>query len=99
PATINATGRDAVVEHYRANYRGDELVVCAAGNVDHDALAEAVLHGVAAGGWDLPDSARPAPRRSPSAVRAPPDATPGLAPAGSRRAMARAPRHATTRPR
>src|SRR5699024_8903120 len=38
PETIREATRDGVVEHYRANYRPDQLVVTAAGAVDHDAL-------------------------------------------------------------
>ncbi|MPV49575.1 insulinase family protein [Pseudactinotalea sp. HY160] len=89
PATINATGRDAVLEHYRANYRSDELVVCAAGNVDHDRLAGAVLRGVAAGGWELPADLAPVARRSPSLAGPLLGATSGLAGASSSRAIAR----------
>ncbi|HEU4755480.1 MAG TPA: pitrilysin family protein, partial [Agromyces sp.] len=38
PAAIDAATRDAVWEHYRANYRPRDLVVTAAGAVDHDVL-------------------------------------------------------------
>ncbi len=54
----------AVLDHYRAHYRPQELVVAAAGAVDHDALVEALLAGLAAGGWDLGASAQPVPRRT-----------------------------------
>ncbi|HEY2555558.1 MAG TPA: pitrilysin family protein, partial [Diaminobutyricibacter sp.] len=38
PATIRAASRDAVWDHYRANYRPQDLVITAAGAVDHDLL-------------------------------------------------------------
>ena len=63
PDTIRAVPRDAVWEHYRQHYRPDTIVVTAAGNVDHDALAEQVTHALRAGGWDLADGVAPAARR------------------------------------
>ncbi|UFU05176.1 M16 family metallopeptidase [Ruania halotolerans] len=63
PETIRAVPRDAVYEHYRRTYRPSELVVTAAGNVDHDALCAQVLDGVRTGGWPLDAQAAPAPRR------------------------------------
>ncbi len=53
PDTIRAVPRDAVWEHYRQHYRPDTLVVTAAGNVDHDALAAQVARALRDGGWDL----------------------------------------------
>ena len=38
PDTIRAATREAVWEHYRANYRPQDLVVTVAGAVDHDEL-------------------------------------------------------------
>lgn len=89
PATINATGRDAVLEHYHSNYRSDELVICAAGNVDHDRLADLVLRGVGAGGWELAADRSPAARRSPSPAGSLLEAAPGLARTPSSQALAR----------
>jgi len=63
PDTIRAVPRDAVWEHYRQHYRPDTLVVTAAGNVDHDALAEQVTRALQDGGWDLAAGAAPAARR------------------------------------
>ena len=40
--TIGAVERDAVVEYWRDRYSPSNLVVAAAGNVDHDALVEGV---------------------------------------------------------
>jgi predicted Zn-dependent peptidase len=63
PDTIRAVPRDAVWEHYRQHYRPATLVVTAAGNVDHDALAAQVERAVLDGGWALADGEAPAPRR------------------------------------
>ncbi len=38
PASIGAVDRDAVLAHYRANYRPQDLVISVAGAVDHDQL-------------------------------------------------------------
>lgn len=73
PETIAALSRDAVLAHYRESYVPGELVITAAGNVDHDAVCDAVLAGARAAGWALADEAAPAPRReATSAVYAPP---------------------------
>lgn len=64
--TITAVARDSVWEHYRANYRPQDLVVTAAGSIDHDQLIELVQRGLTAGGVDLTIAARPRPRRSAS---------------------------------
>ncbi|KAE8762998.1 M16 family metallopeptidase [Georgenia thermotolerans] len=64
PETIRAVPRDAVVEHYRRTYVPHELVVTAAGSVDHDALCAQVLDAVRAGGWTLDPQAVPAARRT-----------------------------------
>ncbi|GAA4423525.1 pitrilysin family protein [Georgenia halophila] len=61
--SIRAVPREAVVEHYRRTYVPSELVVTAAGSVDHDALCEQVLDAVRRGGWDLDPQAAPAARR------------------------------------
>ena len=72
PETIAALSREAVLAHYRASYVPEELVITAAGNVDHDAVCAAVLAGARAAGWSLPDDAAPAARReATSAVYAP----------------------------
>jgi predicted Zn-dependent peptidase len=63
PDTIKAVPRDAVWEHYRQHYRPATLVVTAAGNVDHDALAEQVVRALGDGGWSLTGTAAPAARR------------------------------------
>lgn len=63
PETIAALGRDAVLAHYRSTYVPGELVITAAGRVQHEAVCDAVLAGARAAGWQLPDDAAPAPRR------------------------------------
>lgn len=68
PDTIRAASRDAVWEHYRANYRPQDLVITAAGAVDHDLLVEGVVRALAAAGWDPEVTATPAARRSATAA-------------------------------
>lgn len=62
PEAIRASGREAVWDYYRANYRPDRLVVTIAGAVDHERAARLLLEGLAAGGWPL-EQAPSAPRR------------------------------------
>ena len=63
PEAIRAVPRDAVWEHYRWYYRPDELVVTAAGGVDHDLLVAQVSRALSDGGWELDPDAVPAARR------------------------------------
>jgi predicted Zn-dependent peptidase len=63
PDTIRAVPRDAVWEHYRQHYRPETLVVTAAGNVDHEALAAQVVRALHDGGWALHEGAAPTARR------------------------------------
>ena len=63
PETIRAADRDAVWGHYRANYRPQDLVVTAAGAVDHDLLVDGVQRALAAAGWDPLLAAAPVERR------------------------------------
>jgi predicted Zn-dependent peptidase len=64
PDTIRAATRDGVWEHYRANYRPQDLVVTAAGAVDHDLLVAGVERALVAAGWDLDRAADPVARRA-----------------------------------
>lgn len=64
PATIRAATRSAVHEHYRANYRPQDLVVTVAGAVDHDALVLDLTRALGVAGWRLDEAADPVPRRS-----------------------------------
>ena len=61
--TISAVTRDAVWEHYQQNYRPQDLVVAAAGSVDHQELVKLVEQGLLAAGWDLSITAEPVARR------------------------------------
>ncbi|MEO6827612.1 MAG: pitrilysin family protein [Microbacteriaceae bacterium] len=63
PEAIRAVTRDAVWSHYRANYRPQDLVICAAGAVDHDRLVEDVTRCLSEAGWDLNVAAPPVARR------------------------------------
>ena len=63
PASISAVGRDAVWEHYRANYRPQDLVVTVAGAVDHDALVAGITSALETAGWDLGAAGSPVERR------------------------------------
>ena len=61
--TITAVSRAAVWEHYQNNYRPQDLVVAAAGSVDHQELIKLVEQGLSTAGWDLGLRAKPVPRR------------------------------------
>ncbi|MBP7818545.1 MAG: insulinase family protein [Rhodoluna sp.] len=63
PETIKAVTRDAVWEYYKNNYRPQDLVVAAAGGVNHDALIQQVETALAEAGWDLSVNAAPVARR------------------------------------
>ena len=82
PESIRAVSREAVWEHYRANYGPRDLVITVAGAVDHDDLVGWVKHALAKAGWDLGEEAEPVSRR---------DATADLIERGS-------PMHITRRP-
>jgi predicted Zn-dependent peptidase len=64
PDTIRAATRDAVVAHYKANYRPNDLVITAAGSLDHDDLVAQVQRTLETAGWDLSVEATPVSRRS-----------------------------------
>lgn len=64
PETIRAVTREHVMDHYRRWYRPDELVITAAGHLDHDDVCRLVLSALQQSGWDLTPGAAPAPRRT-----------------------------------
>ena len=68
--TINAVARDAVWDYYQANYRPQDLVIAAAGGVDHAELIALVERGLTEAGWDLALEADPVARRdqTPAAI-------------------------------
>jgi predicted Zn-dependent peptidase len=61
--TITAVTRDAVWSHYQANYRPQDLVIAAAGGVEHSNLIELVEKSLLEAGWDLNAKAQPVERR------------------------------------
>lgn len=63
PDTISAVSRDAVWNHYRANYRAQDLVITVAGAVDHDRLVADVTAALLRAEWNLDAAARPVERR------------------------------------
>jgi predicted Zn-dependent peptidase len=65
-STIGSVTRDAVWEHYQANYRPQDLVITVAGAVDHVELVAQVISALERGGWDLSVSAAPVERRNPT---------------------------------
>ena len=64
PETIGAVSREAVWQHFRANYRAQDLVITVAGAVDHDELVARVCSALERAGWDLAAEATPVPRRT-----------------------------------
>lgn len=71
PETIKASERGAVVAHYETYYRPHELVVTAAGALNHAQLVERVLGALERSGWDLSGHSQPAPRRPVEGVTLP----------------------------
>ena len=68
PETIKAVTRDAVWQHYQNNYRPEDLVITAAGGVDHDALLALVDENLEIAGWDKSLKAKPRSWRNQAAV-------------------------------
>jgi predicted Zn-dependent peptidase len=64
PDAIRAVTREAVWEHYQASYDPGDIVVSAAGAVDHEGLVAAVTAAFGASGWNLDVAGRPRERRS-----------------------------------
>ncbi|GAA1415528.1 peptidase M16 [Glutamicibacter uratoxydans] len=65
PEEIMEISREAVMEHYRAHYRPSELIITAAGSLNHDELCTMVLNALTEAGWELDPLAVPEPRRNP----------------------------------
>lgn len=65
PASIAAVSREAVLAHYRANYRPQDLVVTVAGSLDHDTVLAWLRSALTRAGWDLAAAAPPVARRAP----------------------------------
>ena len=64
PETIQAVTRDAVWNHYRANYRAQDLVITVAGALDHDEVVAGAQAALEKAGWDLSVEATPVSRRN-----------------------------------
>ncbi len=79
---IRAVSRAAVWEHYRGNYRPQDLVITAAGAAPHDELVAGVDAALRGAGWDLSVESAPVARR---------DASAGLIQRGSPLAVVRRP--------
>ncbi|MDO5746315.1 MAG: pitrilysin family protein [Actinomycetaceae bacterium] len=62
-ATVLATPREAVIEHYRKTYSSQTLVVSASGAVDHEQVCELVLEHARDNGWDTTSESAPQPVR------------------------------------
>ncbi|WP_374945444.1 M16 family metallopeptidase [Agreia sp.] len=65
---IREVTRDAVWQHYLENYRPQDLVITAAGAVDHDELVARVTVALTSAGWNLEQSAEPVARRASTRV-------------------------------
>ncbi|MEY4262672.1 MAG: hypothetical protein RLY88_380 [Actinomycetota bacterium] len=61
--TISAVTRDAVWDHYQKNYRPQDLVIVAAGGVEHSQLISLVEQALVKAGWNLNATAMPVERR------------------------------------
>jgi predicted Zn-dependent peptidase len=64
PDAIRAVARDSVWDHYRRYYRPDELVITAAGGLEHDVVCRLVVDALHSAGWSLEPGAAPVERRS-----------------------------------
>ena len=62
PGGHPAVARDSVWDHYQRYYRPDELVITAAGGLDHDVVCALVLDALDSAGWHLEAGAAPVPR-------------------------------------
>lgn len=63
PEEINAATRDDVYAHFTRWYRPDELVITAAGGLDHDKLCALVATALESSRWDTLVASTPAARR------------------------------------
>lgn len=74
PSEITSVAREAVWDHYSRHYSPDRLVISVAGGLEHRDVVRQVLDALERSGWDLKESAIPAPRR----VRRPAPLTPQI---------------------
>lgn len=66
PDEITAVPREAVWNHYRSNYVPHEIVIAAAGGLEHDTVCELVHTAFANAGWELADAREPKVRPRPA---------------------------------
>lgn len=71
PEAIEDISRESVLRHYKRYYRPDELVVTAAGGLDHDDVCARVMEALRAAGWELSEGAAPVARRTAVQTAAP----------------------------
>lgn len=60
---IESATRDDVWQHFQHWYRPDELVITAAGGLDHDTVVQLVRESLEKSPWDISQPADPAPLR------------------------------------
>ncbi|PRZ15581.1 M16 family metallopeptidase [Nesterenkonia sandarakina] len=63
PEEINAASREDVFNHYQRWYRPDELVITAAGGLDHDHVVSLIAEALDKSSWDMTVPGSPAERR------------------------------------
>lgn len=73
--SVTQLRNSALLSHYSQMYRPSELVVTAAGAVDHDALCDQVVHKLSTGGWDLSGAPEPRGRRTAASIDYPEPST------------------------
>lgn len=61
--TVAALEHQAMLKHFTENYHGRELVVSAAGDIEHDQLCKMILDLFSKRNWDLTAGILPNPRR------------------------------------
>ncbi len=62
-SSIEAMTRAQILRYYRGRYRPENIVIAAAGNVDHDAVVRLVAEAFGRAGFLADDSVRPQPPR------------------------------------
>lgn len=68
---IRTAQRDDVYAHFRRWYRPEELVITAAGGLDHESMCALVSQALRKSDWKLAEEASPAPRRVGEEVQVP----------------------------
>lgn len=63
PQSVNELEHRFMVEHYRDNYRPQDIIFTAVGEVDHDEFCAMILALLRGSGWELEEGVLPSPRR------------------------------------